>query len=108
MVNTYKELLEKWGDIDRSEMSFEEELDYVADWYNLAENLPTKPFDPNFTDYKEYKGQPFTILGNVSYVLDGDNIDLESLPLWKIEMPDGNVLWADCNEIFDWDKIEEV
>lgn len=51
MVTTYKELLEKWGDIDRSEMSFEEELAYVEDWYELGKNLPTKPLEPNFTDY---------------------------------------------------------
>jgi hypothetical protein len=57
MVTTYKELLEKWGDIDRSEMSFEEELSYVEDWYELGKSLPTKPFEPNFTDYAKYKGQ---------------------------------------------------
>lgn len=105
MVSTYKELLEKWGDIDRSEMSFKMELAYVEDWYELGKNLPTKPLEPNFTDYAKYKGQPFKIVGTVSYA--NDDADLETLPLWKIEMPDGALIWADCNEIFDWDKIEE-
>lgn len=106
MITTYKELLEKWGDdIDRSEMSFEEELAYVDDWYELGKNLPTKPFEPNFTDYAKYKGQSFEIVGTVSYV--NDDVDLETLPLWKIKIPDGTLIWADCNEIFDWDKIEE-
>lgn len=105
MVTTYKELLEKWGDIDRSELSFEEELEYVEDWYELGKNLPTKPLEPNFTDYAKYKGQSFKILGTVSYV--NDDADLETLPLWKVEMSDGALIWADCNEIFDWDKIEE-
>lgn len=105
-MTTYKELLEKWGyDIDRSEMSFEEELAYVDDWYELGKNLPTKSFEPNFTDYAKYKGQSFEIVDTVSYV--NDDVDLEALPLWKIKMPDGNLIWADCNEIFDWDKIEQ-
>lgn len=105
MITTYKELLEKWGDIDRSELSFEEELVYVEDWYELGKNLPTKQFEPNFTDYAKYNGQSFAIVEPVSYV--NDDIELEALPLWKIKMPDGEIIWADCNEIFDWDKIEE-
>lgn len=106
MVNSYKELLEKWGEeLDRNELSFEDELDYINDWYHLGENFPTKPFEPNFSDYNKYKGQEFIIQGTVSYVLD--DVDLEALPMWKIKMPDGEIIWADCSEIFDWDKIEE-
>lgn len=105
-MNTYKELLDKWGgDLDRSDLSFEDELEYVNDWYELGKSLPTKPLEPNFTDYAKYKGQSFEIVDTVSYV--NDNADLETLPLWKIQVPDGTLIWADCNEIFDWDKIEE-
>lgn len=105
-MNTYKELLDKWGgDLDRSDLSFEDELEYVNDWYELGKSLPTKPLEPNFTDYAKYKGQSFDIIDTVSYV--NDNAELEILPLWKIQMPDGTLIWADCNEIFDWDKIEE-
>lgn len=105
-MNTYKELLDKWGgDLDRSDLSFEDELEYVNDWYELGKSLPTKPLEPNFTDYAKYKGQSFEIVDTVSYV--NDDADLETLPLWKIQMPDGTLIWADCNEIFNWDKIEE-
>ena len=103
MVSTYKELIEKWGGISRNEMSFEDELEYIEDWYELGKNLPTKPLEPNFTEYAKYKGQQFKIVGTVSYV--NDNADLETLPLWKVEMPDKTLIWTDCNEIFDWDSI---
>ena len=83
MVSTYKELLDKWGrDLDRSDLSFEDELTYVDDWYELSKSLPTKPFEPNFTDYAKYKGQSFEIVDTVSYV--NDDVDLEN----KIEMTD--------------------
>jgi hypothetical protein len=105
-MNTYKELLDKWGgDLDRSDLSFEDELEYINDWYELGKSLPTKPLEPNFTDYAKYKGQSFEIVDTVSYV--NDDADLETLPLWKIKMPDGTLIWADCNEIFDWNKIED-
>jgi hypothetical protein len=104
MIATFKELQQKWGDIERDKLSFDEELTYVNDWYDLGKNLPTKPFDPNFTDYNKYKGQNFTIEGTVSHATDG--VVLENLPMWKIKMPDGEILWADCSEIFDWEKIE--
>jgi hypothetical protein len=75
-MTTYKELLDKWGgDLDRSDLSFEDELAYVDDWYELGKNLPIKPLEPNFTDYAKYKGQSFKILGTVSYVNDD--------PIWR-------------------------
>lgn len=97
---TYKDLLNTWGeDLDREDLSFEDELDYVNDWYELAQSLTTIPFNPNYSEYEKYRGQDFKIVGIVSYV--NDDIELEQLPMWKIQMPNGDILWANCDEIFD-------
>lgn len=97
-MKTLQELNDKWNGIDRETMSRATERLYVNDWYNLGKHLPTKPFEPNFTDYKKYKGQTFTIVD----IVDTSETELEYLPLWKIRMPDDNVIWATCNEIFDF------
>lgn len=99
-MNTYKELMAKWDKFpERDLMSIKEELEYIHDWYNLGKNLPTKPFEPTFTDYVKYKGQSFTIIDEVKTF----EVELEQLPMWKIKMEDGTILWALCDEIF---KIE--
>lgn len=102
-MKTFQELKNKWNGIDRESMSRAKEKLYVNDWYNLGKYLPTKPFEPNFTDYNKYKGQTFTIID----IVDTSETELENLPLWKIRMPDDNVIWADCDEIFDFDDLEE-
>lgn len=97
---TYQDLINTWGEnLDRAELSFEDEYMYVSDWYRLGETLPTKPFSPNFSDYMKYQGQQFEVIEPVYYSLE--DVDLEALPLWKIKLECGEVIWADCDEIFD-------
>lgn len=100
-MKTYKELTAKWLNYpERDLMSPQEEKEYVNDWYEIGRHLPTKPFEPNFTDYKKYKGQTFTIVD----IVDTSETELENLPFWKIKMSDGNIIWATCDEIFDIDS----
>ena len=98
---TYQDLINKWGEYaDRSKMPLEEELQYIQDWYEVSKDLPTKPFEPNYSEYAKYKGQNFTVIDPpVSYVLD--DVDIESLPMWKIQLECGEIIWADCDEIFE-------
>lgn len=100
---TYQDLLNKWGaDFWRDNCSFEEEVEYVNDWYEVAKTLKRKPFETKYSEYSKYNEQTFEIVGTVTYT--NDNVDIESLPLWKIKMPDGQIIWADCDEIFDFNE----
>lgn len=101
-MKTFQELKNKWDGIDRGTMSRAQEKLFVNDWYNLGKHLPTKPFEPNFSDYEKYKGQTFTIVD----IVDTSETELDCLPLWKIRMLDDNVIWADCDEIFDFNDLE--
>lgn len=98
---TYQDIIDKWGEFcDRNELSFEEELDYIWDWYQAGETLPTKPFEANFSDYKKYDGQNFTIVGPVTYA--ENDVDIECLPMWEIKFDAGDTIWATCDEIFNF------
>jgi hypothetical protein len=97
---TYQDLINTWGEnLNREELSFEDEYMYVSDWYRLGETLPTKPFNTNFSDWEKYKGQQFEIIRPVYYTIE--DVDLESLPLWEIKLDCGDIIWADCDEIFE-------
>lgn len=94
---TYEDLAKKWGDCpDRQKMTSDKEREYVSDWYGIAKNLQTKPFEPSRSDDDEYAGQTFMATG----ILTEDEADLECLPMWKITMKDGHELHVTCDEIF--------
>lgn len=99
-MKTYQDLLNKWGDdINRECMSYEKELEYVNDWYKIGKHLPIKEYESNFSDYQKYKNQSFIIIGEVTT----KESELCALPLWKIKFNDDNIIWADCDEIFNFD-----
>lgn len=104
-MKTYKELLAKWGDgVERETFTREQEKEYVEDWYKIGRNIPTKPFENLFSDYAKYDGQTFEIVGEVNEGEDG--VTLEQLPMWKLKMDDGQVVWGLCDEIFNFEADE--
>lgn len=99
-MDTYKELIEKWGDdLNRDSFTYRQEFEYVQDWYKIGFKLKQKPYETTFSEYKKYNGQSFTIID----VVTTEESDLCALPLWKIVVEDGSILWAECDEIFDFE-----
>ena len=103
-MDTYKELLEKWGDdLNRGSLTYSQEFEYVQDWYKIGFKLKQKPYEATYSEYKKYNGQSFTIID----VVTTEESDLCALPLWKIVVEDGSILWAECDEIFDFEDEPE-
>lgn len=103
-MDTYKELIEKWGDdLNRDSFTYRQEFEYVQDWYKIGFKLKQKPYETTFSEYKKYNGQSFTIID----VVTTEESDLCALPLWKIVVEDGSILWAACDEIFDFEDEPE-
>lgn len=103
-MDTYKELIEKWGDdLNRDSLTYSQEFEYVQDWYKIGFKLKQKPYEATYSEYKKYNGQSFTIID----VVTTEESDLCALPLWKIVVEDGSILWAECDEIFDFEDEPE-
>lgn len=104
-----------WDDMNkkypeyREEMTRERELAFVEDCFTCYEG---EGFAKNFwsqgSDYKEYIGKPFTVIGRVPEHDDQhkDGADLECLPMWKIRFDDGKEIDAYPDEIIVREMID--
>ena len=82
--------------IDRSEMSFEEEERFVNNLFDEfeKEGFP-KLFWTPYSDLSEYIDTPVKVVGRATT----KDFDLECLPAWKVQFHDGNTGFAYPEEI---------
>lgn len=94
---THQEFTQKWGDVDRNNTSFEEELELVEDAFNMYEAAGF--LDTLNSPYEELgkNGMPFKVLRRGSYIQD--DIDLETLPIWLVEFENGEQAFCYPEEI---------
>lgn len=90
----------------REEMSTEEEIAFVNSCFENYEKegfskVFLSPYTINSTTNRQ--GQPFKVLGKLQPSINGnsgeDTADLETLPMWKIQFEDGEVIHAYPEEI---------
>lgn len=95
---TPQEFAQKWGEVDRNQTSFEEELELVEDAFNMYEETGfSDTFHTPYEEMAKYNGKPFKVVGRVSYV--NDDVDLECLPQWKIVFDEDDYIEAFPEEI---------
>lgn len=95
---TFAEFTEKYKGQDVMEMSFEEELFYRMDAFDMYETEGFKDtFNTPYEECSEYNGQKYEIVRRASYV-NGD-CDMECLPQWIIKFEDGKEVNAYPEEI---------
>ena len=97
IYKTIEKLNAVYKNIDRSEMTFDEEVRYVNDCYNTMELYLKSVYESPFTDYSQYNGKPFRIVRRMS--LQEDNVDISVLPKWIIAFDDGVQIEAYPEEI---------
>lgn len=100
MFTNFKDLHKAYGFYDgigtRNDLSYEEEKAFVADCFDTYEHIGfASTFDTPYGDQKKYVGMKFSVLGR----LDERQADLESLPMWKIQFEDGEIVDAFPEEI---------
>lgn len=88
---TWKELNEKFGGIDREDMTEEQLKEYLSICFDLYEadgftKLFTSPYD--LEEENLYKGKPYTVIQR----LNDTYIDPCFLPMWMIKFEDGNMM----------------
>ena len=103
---TEQELNKKYKDLPpREEMTQEQERELVSDLFNMYEQEGfASVFWSQGSDYQQYHGQPFTVLGRVPEygnpsVKPDMTADLEVLPMWNIQFTDGFELAVYPDEI---------
>ena len=90
---TFAEFTEKYKGQDVMEMSFEDELHYRMDAFDMYETEGfAETFNTPYEECSEYNGQKYEIVRRASYV-DGD-CDMECLPQWIIKFADGKEINA--------------
>lgn len=103
---TEQELNKKYKDLPpREEMTQEQERELVSDLFDMYEQQGfASVFWSQGSDYQQYHGQPFTVLGRVPEygnpsVKPDMTADLEVLPMWNIQFTDGFELAVYPDEI---------
>ena len=97
LFKSFEELYEIYPD-DRSEMSFEDEFEFVKSCYDIYEFTGfAEEFNTPYEDGSDYNGMKFTVDGRVGYTTD--DVDLECLPMWHITFENGIKLMAHPEEI---------
>ena len=96
-------MIKNWDDMKkeypeyRDEMTKDRERRFVNDCFALYEKEGyNKYFWSQGGDFKQYHGEPFTVLGRAKEDLDAD---LECLPMWKIQFLNGPIICAYPDEI---------
>jgi hypothetical protein len=101
---TLKEFENKYKGFDVMNASFEEELFYRQDAFDMYETEGfTETFNTPYEDCSEYNGQKYEIVRRASYV-NGD-CDMENLPQWIIKFEDGKEINAYPEDI---SKVEKT
>lgn len=85
---TFAEFEQKYKDFDVMTASFEDELSYRQDAFDMYETEGfTDTFETPYEECSEYNGQKYELVRRASYV-NGD-CDMECLPQWIIKFADG-------------------
>lgn len=96
---TINELISK--NIDRADMTREEELLFVNHWFDLYEKAGFREtFSTPYEDNKNYTGGPFTVLRRETEL----SVGLSRLPMWRIAFSDGHEISAYPEEICRLDE----
>lgn len=105
MYTNFNDLHKAYGVYDgnrtRDNFSHEEEVAFVNDCYDTYEHIRfADTFGTPYTGEKKYVGMKFTVLGRVKEIsVDKDGADLESLPMWNIQLENGDIMAAYPEEI---------
>jgi hypothetical protein len=95
---TFAEFEQKYKDFDVMTASFEDELSYRQDAFEMYETEGfTDTFQTPYEECSEYNGQKYEIVRRANYEI-GD-CDMESLPQWIIKFEDGKEVNAYPEEI---------
>lgn len=100
MYTNFKELHKSYGFDNplksREHLTEEEERAFVKDCFDTYEHIGfTKTFNTIYSDAKKYNGMKFSVLNR----LDETACDLEVLPMWKIQLENGDEIGAFPEEI---------
>jgi len=96
------DLKEKYP-IDRDDMSLEMEREFVKDWFVFYEEKGfSKVFWSLSSDYEKYNGIPFKVLKQ----LTESECDLCSLPMWEIELENGEKIQAYPDEVIVFEMLK--
>jgi hypothetical protein len=96
---TYEEFKQKWDDVE----TFEDELEMAEDAFNMYEETGfLETLDSPYDDLESKNGMKFKVLRRLSYVTD--DVDLECLPMWEIELENGELIHCYPEEICKLEK----
>lgn len=105
MYTNFKDLHKAYGfdnpSKSREDLTEDEEIAFVNDCYETYEHIGfTDTFDTPYTDNKKYVGMKFIVVGRVKELsVDKDGVDLENLPMWNIQLENGDTIAAYPEEI---------
>ena len=109
VITTQKEfdkLYKKYGlnnpDITRNTLSKDEERKFVNDCFETYEHIGfAKTFGTPYTGEEKYVGMKFTVLCRVKEITEDkeNGADLECLPMWNIQLENGDIMAAYPEEI---------
>ena len=86
----------------RDNLSEDEERSFVNVCFDIYEHIGfADTFGTSYTGEKKYEGMKFTVLGRVKEITeDNENgADLECLPMWNIQLENGDIMAAYPEEI---------
>ena len=105
MYANFKDLYKAYG-IDnrektRDDLDTNTEREFVDDCYDIYENIGfAETFGTPYTGEKKYIGMKFSVLGRVKDISEDENgADLECLPMWNIQLENGDIIAAYPEEI---------
>ena len=106
MKNEFVELYKKYGfdnpNKSRDDLSEAEERNWVNDSFGAYEHIGfADTFGTPYTGEKKYEGMKFTVLSRVKEITEDkeNGADLECLPMWNIQLENGDVMAAYPEEI---------
>ena len=105
MYTNFKELHKAYGfnnaERTRDNLSIEEEKNFVSDCFDTYEHIGfAETFGTPYTGERKYVGMKFTVLGRVRELSEDENgADLECLPMWNIQLENGDTMAAYPEEI---------
>lgn len=106
MEKEFNELYKKYRfdnlNKSRDDLSEYEERNFINDCFDTYEHIGfADTFGPPYTGEKKYEGMKFTVLGRVKEITEDkeNGADLECLPMWNIQLENGDIMAAYPEEI---------
>lgn len=105
MYTNFKDLHKAYGfdasNKTRDDLNEDEERSFVNDCYDTYEHIGfAATFGTPYTGKRKHVGMKFTVLGRVKELsVDKDGADLECLPMWNIQLENGDIMAAYPEEI---------